>query len=330
MSEAPKYRRGLNRFAILLACCVIFLISAGALVTSTESGLSVPDWPLSYGSLNPPNWWTISTVRAEHGHRLIAGTVATLTVLLAVWIGIRESRKWVRRLAYLAVAAVLTQALLGGLTVLFFLPTPVSVAHASLAQIFFCLTVTLAVVTSKFWLDAQHDHRIVEGAGRLFRTARAVTALVFLQIFLGAVMRHSGAGLAIRDFPLAFGRLIPPNFDFPIAIHFSHRIGALIVTLAVAFAVARAFRTGDGSVGLKRIAGVLATLVVIQVSLGAAVVLTAKATVPNTVHVATGAGVLATSLLLTLSSWRLSSVQERRAAAPASSVPASARASGGG
>ena len=156
--------RGLHRFAVVLAGLIVLLIAAGALVKSKEAGLSVPDWPLSYGSLNPPKWWTIENVRAEHGHRLIAGTVALLTVILALWFRRREPRPWVRRIAYLAVAVVFAQALLGGITVLTFLPAPVSVSHAGLAQLFLCLVVTLAVVTSTAWLRADFTlHRGARG-----------------------------------------------------------------------------------------------------------------------------------------------------------------------
>lgn len=326
MSERSTYQPGLHRFAVLLACCVVFLITAGALVTSTESGLSVPDWPLSYGSLNPPNWWTISTVRAEHGHRLIAGTVATLTVLLAVWAGLREARRWVRGLAYLAVAVVLTQALLGGLTVLFFLPTPVSVGHAALAEIFLCLTVSLALVTSRWWRDAESGQPALDGAQALFRAARVTVALVFVQILVGAVMRHSGAGLAIPDFPLVFGGLIPPHFDFGIAVHYAHRIGALVVTVAIVLTLIRARRVSGGGARLRLLGIAMAVLVATQVSLGGAVVLTAKAPVPNTAHVAVGATLLATSLLMALTSWRLAGRRRERvpSAAP---TPSRARPS---
>lgn len=303
MRASSTVGAGPHRFALLLACGVVLLISAGALVTSTESGLSVPDWPLSYGTLNPPNWWTISTVRAEHGHRLIAGTIAILTVLLAIWIGRREPRRWVRRLAWLAVAAVLAQALLGGITVLFFLPTPVSVGHAALAQIFLCLTVTIALVTSPWW--RRNGHARSAGAAALVPVAAVTTGLVFLQILLGAVMRHSGAGLAIPDFPLAFGRLVPSEFDFPVGIHFAHRVGAVVVLAAVAWTVVRTLRLAPEAGRLRLPAAALGLLVVLQVSLGAAVVLTGKAVLPNTVHVATGATLLATSLLLTLGAWRL-------------------------
>ncbi len=324
MSETSSYQAGRHRFAVLLACCVVVLITAGALVTSTESGLSVPDWPLSYGSLNPPNWWTISTVRAEHGHRLIAGTVAMLTVVLAVWTGLREERRWVRRLAWSAAAVVLAQAVLGGLTVLFFLPTPISVSHAVLAEIFLCLTVTLAMVTSRWWHEAARREPVSSGAEPLFKAARATAVLVFAQILLGAVMRHSGAGLAIPDFPLVFGGLVPPRFDFGIGVHYAHRLGALAVAVAIVSTVIRARRVRDGEAGLRLLWIAMAALVVVQVSLGGAVVLTGKAAIPNTAHVATGATLLATSLLMTLRSWRLARRRRRLVAsvAAAGSPPA--------
>ncbi|MDH3745900.1 MAG: COX15/CtaA family protein [Acidobacteriota bacterium] len=310
----PSDRRR-HRFAVFLSCCVLGLISAGAFVTSKEAGLSVPDWPLSYGSLNPPRWWEISNVRAEHGHRLIAGTVALLTVGLAVWTGLRERRHWVRRLSYVAVAAVFAQALLGGLTVLFFLPTPISVSHAGLAELFFCLIVTLAVVTSRWWERERRPTPDWLGV----RTAATLTSvLVFSQILVGAVMRHSGAGLAIPDFPLAFGRLIPPRFDFPIGIHFTHRLGALVVTVAIVWLFIQVRRTKLSERLVTVPVTVLLGLVTLQVGLGAVVVLTGKAVVPNTIHVATGASILATSVIATLAGWRLVGRSE-------STAPSSAR-----
>jgi cytochrome c oxidase assembly protein subunit 15 len=291
----------LHRFAVFLALAVLGLISAGALVTSKEAGLSVPDWPLSYGSLNPPRWWQIENVRAEHGHRLLAGTVALLTVALAGWMSRRESRRWVRRLAWVAVGAVLLQAILGGITVLLFLPTPVSVGHAGLAELFLCLTVTLAVVTSRWWRGGSVSRPELAGVRN---GAVALTVLVYCQILVGAVMRHSGAGLAIPDFPLAFGRLIPPHWDFAVGIHFAHRLGAVVVAIAVGLVFSRVIREAREEFRLFFPASLLVALVVVQIALGATVVLTEKAVVVNTLHVATGASILATSLLLTLQAWR--------------------------
>lgn len=290
--------RGLHRFAVVLACCVVLLIAAGGLVKSKEAGLSVPDWPLSYGSLNPPRWWEISNVRAEHGHRLIAGTVALMTLGLAVGLQRRERRPWVRRLAWGAMAAVLAQAGLGGLTVLFFLPPAISISHAALAQLFLCLIVGLAVVTSRSWTAPETIDEDV--ARRLSGPASLLVGLVYLQILLGAVMRHVGAGLAIPDFPLVFGALVPPRFDFAIGIHYAHRLGALAVTLAVVWIALRAAGSPLMTRGLAVSVGALVALVSVQVLLGGTVVWTGRAVVPNTLHVGVGAALLATSLILAL------------------------------
>ena len=180
-----------------------------------------------------------------------------------------------RRLGYLALAAVVAQGVLGGLTVLFLLPTAVSVAHACLAQTFFCLTVALAVVTSPRWKDrAPASVRAAFSADPVARVAAATAAVVFLQLFVGAVMRHTKAGLAIPDFPLSLGRLVPPLGTFPVAIHFTHRVLALAVAVLVGICVARAFASGRR--GLEEAAAWLAALVVIQIALGAATVLSGE------------------------------------------------------
>jgi heme a synthase len=283
---------GLHRFAVATAVATVFLIFAGGLVTSTESGLSVPDWPLSYGRLMPP---MVGGIFYEHGHRMVATTVGLMTLVLTVWLARRETRAWVRRLAYLALAAVIAQGVLGGLTVLLLLPTAVSVAHACLAQTFFCLVVAIAVVTSPAWRGAQD----APGNG-VFRIGAATVSAVFLQLLLGAVMRHTHAGLAIPDFPLALGRVVPPLASFPVAIHFAHRVGAVVVAAFVAGCVLRAFASGRP--GLEKTSLLLALLVAVQITLGAFTVLTRKAVPVTTAHVATGALLLGTTLAFTLAS----------------------------
>lgn len=305
--ESPP--RWLHRWAALLACLVVGLIAAGALVTSKGAGLSVPDWPLSYGTLNPPNWWRISTVRAEHGHRLYAGAVALLTVGLAIAVQRFEPRRWVRRLAWLAVAAVFTQALLGGLTVLLFLPPAISISHAALAELFLGLMVTLACVTGTAWIPPARGESLDPSSPTLERAgargwATATTAAVFLQILLGAVMRHNGAGLAIPDFPLVFGGLLPPTWEFPVAIHFAHRAWGLVVALLVLWTAGRVLRRHGGDRSLALPALLLDLLVVVQIALGGLVVLTGRSVPVNTAHVATGATILALSLVLTLRLYR--------------------------
>lgn len=284
----------LHRFAVATALATLLLIFAGGLVTSTESGLSVPDWPLSYGRLMPP---MVGGVFYEHGHRMIASAVGLLTVILAVWLARRERRSWVRRLGYAAVAAVVLQGVLGGLTVLFLLPTAVSVAHACLAQTFFCLIVTIAVVTSPRWRDARPA-----GGGISFRAGAVAVAAIFLQLLVGALMRHTKAGLAIPDFPLSLGRIVPPIASFRVAVAFAHRVEALVVAVCVVLCAAAAFRSGRP--GLKKAAAALLLLVTVQIALGAATVLSGKAVPVTTAHVATGALLLGTALAFTLASLR--------------------------
>src|SRR6185436_9081606 len=139
--------------AAVVAASTAVLIFAGGLVTSTESGLSVPDWPTTYGysMFTFPLSKMVGGIRFEHSHRLIASTVGFLILVLAVWLWRAEPRAWVRRLGYIALAAVITQGILGGITVLWYLPEPISIAHASLAQIVFCLTTAIALVTSRGW-----------------------------------------------------------------------------------------------------------------------------------------------------------------------------------
>src|SRR3989304_4504251 len=144
------HNAGLNRFAWLTAGATLLLLVAGARATSNAAGRAVPDWPLSYGTWMPP---MVGNILYEHGHRMVATFVGLLTIILAVWLWRSEPRRWVRRLGLAALAAVILQGLLGGLTVLLLLPRPVSIAHASLAPIFFCLTVSLAVITSRDWKE---------------------------------------------------------------------------------------------------------------------------------------------------------------------------------
>jgi cytochrome c oxidase assembly protein subunit 15 len=287
------------RLGLLTVAMTLLLIFIGGLVTSTDSGLSVPDWPLSYGMLMPP---MVGGVFFEHGHRMAASFVGLLTLVLAVWTSLRETRRNVRLLAWAALAVVIAQGVLGGLTVLFLLPRAVSVAHACLAQTFFCLVIALAFSLSREWLEAP-----TQGVDSGLRTTTlTLFVLVYLQLVLGAVMRHlearnwEGGHLAIPDFPLAFGRVIPPLDSLPVAVHFAHRVTALIIlaTAGLLFAQCRRARP------YTRTGAVLLALVALQCVLGATTVLSGKAVLPTTLHVATGGAVLGTSFLLCLRVFR--------------------------
>jgi cytochrome c oxidase assembly protein subunit 15 len=301
----------LHLYARLVAVATLVLIVAGAMVTSTGSGLAVPDWPTSYGynMFTFPLSYMVGGIFYEHGHRLIASTVGFLTIILAVWLWLRTGTpRWLRRLGVMALAAVILQGVLGGITVLYFLPAPVSIGHAGLAQIFFCLTVSIALFTSHGWSTGYRRPDLGTDTvddRRLRRLTRATAGLIYVQILLGATMRHTGAGLAIPDFPLAFGRLIPGDWNAAIAIHYAHRLGALVAAAVVLVTASHIFRHHAGNRALRGPVILLAVLIAIQVTLGAYVIWTGKAVPINSAHVATGALVLATSVVLALRAHRV-------------------------
>jgi cytochrome c oxidase assembly protein subunit 15 len=292
----------LHLYAVLVAVSTAALIFAGGLVTSTGSGLSVPDWPTTYGwfMFTFPLEKMVGGIRFEHTHRLIASTVGFLILVLAVWLRLAEPRRWVRRLGYVVLGAVVTQGILGGITVLWYLPDPISIAHASLAQIVFCLTISIALATSPGWKRAYSDRGPVPADRILQHIALATTGLVYLQILVGATMRHTDAGLAIPDFPFAFGQLIPPEWNAKIAVHYAHRVGALVVTLFTIATTGHVFFHHRSRPELWRPSALLLGLICLQITLGALTVLTQKHYIINSLHVVTGASVLATSLVLTL------------------------------
>src|SRR6476659_7513250 len=263
----------LNRYAKLVAVSTALLIAAGGMVTSTGFGLSVPDWPNTYGWFMfsfPMSKW-VGGIRYEHTHRLIASTVGFLTIVLALWTWRVEPRAWVRRLGFAALGAVILQGLLGGLTVLLLLPPAISIGHAALAQLFFCITLTLAVVTSPSWKALSTPANDV----MLRRMTLITTVLIYCQILVGATMRHVGAGLAIPTFPLAFGHVVPPDWTTAIAVHVAHRAGALVVLAAVTLTTAHIWHWHRPQRDLIRPATLLLLFVCSQATLGALVVMSA-------------------------------------------------------
>src|SRR5436305_7106489 len=180
--------RGLNRFATLVACATFFLIIAGALVTSNDAGLATSDWPLSNGQVFPK---MVGNLFWEHGHRLVATTVGILTIVLAVYLQVRERRAWVRRLGWIALAGVVAQGLLGGLTVKLNLPLAVSAAHATLAQLFFLTTVSIAVFTSRSWVAPGLSINQEPGAVSMRALCVVALGVILAQLVVGATLRHS-------------------------------------------------------------------------------------------------------------------------------------------
>ena len=206
----PKYNPSLHRVALLTAAATFPLIFMGGLVTSHGAGMSVPDWPNSYGYnmfLFPPRLW-VGGILYEHTHRLMGTVVGMLSIVLTAWAWRTESRRWVRWLAASVLGAVIFQGVLGGLRVVL-VKLDLAVVHACFAQAFFCLAAMTAVVTSKWWFAAQVDRGNPDGR-RLVRAAGVTVLVIYLQLIVGALMRHYDAGLAIPDLPLAYGKLLPP------------------------------------------------------------------------------------------------------------------------
>lgn len=298
----------LRRFTKLVAASTLCLIFAGAMVTSTGSGLAVPDWPTTYGEnmfTFPYSKW-VGGIFYEHGHRLIASTVGFLCIIQAIWLQRREPKKFVRRLGWLSLGAVIVQGMLGGLTVIFLLPKAISISHAALAEIFFCLNVSIAFFTSDWYSRL----RTMEKGDGPASASWALTALVFAQILAGAVMRHLGAGLAIPDFPLSFGRVIPEFASVNVTAAFVHRAGGFIVAAAVIAMAIRLFRF-ENAHPLRFLGNLLLIVVAAQVLLGGYVIWSGKQPHITSLHVMLGASTLALSLILTLSARTIAWRKER-------------------
>ncbi len=275
------------------AAATFLLLLAGALVTSNDAGLSVPDWPTSFGSLYrlPP---MVGGVRFEHSHRMVAETVGLLMIVLAVWTWRADQRRWMKRLGFWALVAVIVQGILGGITVLFFLPPAVSTAHATLAQTFFVAVVAMALFTSRDWLETSRLDLRDAGRPRIMTRTLVGLALgsVYLQLILGAAFRHSAL------------KLLP------------HLIMAAVVTVTVLWAVVRVLREYGSVPQLRRPAQILLGLIVSQLALGFGAYLTRVewgkdapqpmlAMVVTTVaHLAVGALVLATAAVLAIQAQR--------------------------
>src|SRR5207249_4214616 len=183
----------LHKYSRLVVASTVLLILAGSFVTSTDSGLSVPDWPTTYGwnMFTFPPSKMVGGIFYEHGHRLIASTVGLMTIVLAAWLWMTDSRRWLKWFGVAALGAIVAQGLLGGLTVLFLLPPAVSTAHAALAEIFFCMTVAIALFMSPGWIDGY----TAVGADdvRLRQLTTATTAVLYTQMLTGATIRHAGS-----------------------------------------------------------------------------------------------------------------------------------------
>ena len=331
-SIPPPASPGLALFAKLVVVMTFVLIFIGGHTTTAGAGMAFPDWPLSNGSLNPTGWLTNFFMFLEHSHRLTAGLVATMVAVLFAWVfWKRESViQGAVPLAGAALAGVLAQAVLGGLRVILdpqgsaattsTIATTFRVLHGCAAQVELCLVVALAALLSPAWGKIQSSPKM----GGIAKLGRIAIALVFLQLIVGATMRHLGAGLAIPTFPQATadGGFMPKVHNAFVDLNFTHtRVGAILVTLLLLHLGASAFRKAGGDIRIQRPALLLGALILAQFVLGMFVIWNVRPPLLTTLHVVNGAAVLATCVLLTVRASRASCAHAPIAASPVE-VPA--------
>ena len=305
-----KYNPTLFWFAVLNAVATFLLIGLGGLVTSHEAGMSVPDWPTSYGYnmfALPIQFWTGGAF-FEHTHRLLASVVGLLTTILAVWLWFKDPRKWLTWLGIAAFLLVIAQGILGGLRVKWQLDW-LGVPHGAVAQAFLVLTCAIALFTSRWWQNSSAEKQTSVPRG-LRSHVLYVTILIFVQLLIAATMRHQHAGLAISDFPLAHGKIWPdtsaeaiahynaqrveinninPITAFQVVLQMIHRLVASAIFLGAAAAAMLAQKKLGGRDWLTKFAFFWLVLLTLQIILGAATIWLNKAADIATGHVMVGA-----------------------------------------
>lgn len=288
---ATPYNHRLHTFAVFTASLTLLLIVAGALVTSNDAGLSVPDWPTTFGSFyKMPHM--VGGVKFEHGHRMVAEFVGLMTIILAVWTWRAESRRWLRVLGVAALGTVIMQGILGGLTVLFLLPAPISSAHAAVAQTFFCIAVCIAMFTGRRWVEEVPQVETDSRRPSLFTLTLLSIFVLYVQLILGAMFRHKGMSW------------------------WPHVLHAAIVAIVLTWTAIRALSVYSKIEAVRKPAVVLMSLLITQLCLGFAAFLTRVAwgkdnvqpelpmVVSTVAHVAVGALLLATTVVLAIQVWR--------------------------
>lgn len=313
MQVSNIWLRLFSKLAVGATLCLIFI---GGLVTTKDAGMSVPDWPTTfhYSMFSVPfaKWTGEEAIQSgvfyEHSHRLFASLVGLLTTALAIWLWKSEPRPWLRKLGVAAFLLVVAQGVLGGLRVTHSSIT-LAMIHGCTAQAFLCVLVLIACALSPWWSKLAEQSAAQGKLSGVCGTSWLLFGAVYVQLVIGAVMRHLKAGLAIPVFPRSGlnGEWIPPYWSEPVALNFAHRVGALVITLIVITLLVLVFSAGQKKRHLVGAVNWLAFLVLIQIGLGAHIILKLRPPTLTTLHVVNGAGILASSLLLALRATRLNS-----------------------
>ncbi|HEV2730662.1 MAG TPA: COX15/CtaA family protein [Terriglobales bacterium] len=290
-SLSTAYNPAHHNFAVFTACATFVLIIAGALVTSNDAGLSVPDWPTSFGSIYKiPH--LVGGVKFEHTHRMIAQFVGLLTIIIAIWTWRTERRRWMKYLGIAALGTVIAQGILGGLTVLFYLPPPISSAHAALAQTFFCIAVCIALFTGPRWVEEVPRVEADAGKPSLITLTLLSIFVLYVQLIVGAMFRHHGMSW------------------------WPHVVNAPVVAVVLTWTSIRALFVYSRIEAIRRPAVIMLALLIAQLCLGFLAFVTRLAwghdavqpelpmVISTVAHVAVGALLLATAVVLAIQVWR--------------------------
>ena len=320
-TRTVSYRPALAWFAALSSLWVFGVVTLGAFTTSIHAGMAFLDWPLSNGSINPEGWLSEIDKFAEHSHRLFGMVMGFLAIALVVCLHRYEARGWLRNLGWGSLGIVIIQGILGGTRVLqdsitvpgfaMTLGEMLRIPHGILAQVYVCTLFAISVSLSRPWIEGNSGSSASgdsprNGSGELGcglrRLALASTLLVFVQLIVAALMRHNNAGLAIPTFPLTpEGGLIPAHWDFRVALHFAHRVMALVLTGVLVWLAIALWRSPTMGKGFKLSAKLIVGLLFVQILLGAITVWSARNPYASTAHVIVGASLLAT--VFTVSWW---------------------------
>ena len=332
----------LNRFAWLTCIATLLLICSGGMVTSKGVGLAVPDWPTTFGYnmfLFPVSKW-VGGILFEHTHRLMGSIVGFLTIILAMWLWPSENRQWVRNLGVIALGGVIVQGVLGGLRVTM-MKDEIGIFHACMAQAFLGLLVVIALVTTNFWRTLENRPVDIQNFASTKTLAVAITIAIYVQLGLGATMRHQHRDLAILDFPTANGAWIPDTSAttlakinawrdgqglsavtaFQIWLQIVHRFLALVIATAIIAFCLRVLREAPGFIALKRLSIFWVAGLACQIALGAWTIWSNKAADIATAHVALGAVMLSFGVSISAICWRISQRETDWARPPSAPKP---------
>ncbi len=313
-NRTNKYKPWLFVFCVFSLCWITLLLYAGGFTTTIRAGMAFLDWPLSNGSLNPENWTRQTDMLAEHSHRLLGQIIGILSLALLYLMWLKESRLWVRMMSRVLVLFVILQGLLGGARVVFdrlniqtdnnLIAQSFAVVHACGAMVVLGILVVLTLGSSGSWIERKSGlSKNVPDSIRFWGIAS--TVVIFLQILIGAVMRHAEAGLAIAKFPLAQpGSLLPAYWNFDVGIHFAHRVGAVAVTIVLLTYLSKLWANANTRKAFASSILAALGLLFLQVWLGAQTIWTVRNVHVATIHHLMGAFLLASTWALTFLSYR--------------------------